>query len=103
MVIIEHPDVSVLLEREMYWINKLKPAYNMVYKYTASKVTFKDGQVIDSELLRNRTQSARTKESISQSMMGEKYHFYNKQDSEASIEQIRESRSSGQVFIYDIF
>jgi len=103
LIIIEYLPESELIINESYWINELKPYYNVLLE------AYRSTGYIHSEktklLLRNlalaRTHSDYTKELISLSTRGIRNPFYGKKHSLVSKELISNKKSKGSIYIYD--
>ncbi|MDB5422523.1 MAG: uncharacterized protein JWR59_2470 [Brevundimonas sp.] len=101
--ILEYCDESVVRNRETYYIERLKPEYNILqeggsslgYKHTEST------KEMLSELGKKRKHSDETKTSISKSVSGEYNHFFGKIHSKDSILKIIEGKSAHTVYVYN--
>lgn len=87
IVIIEYTDLSILLDRETFWIVKLKSYYNVLkYGGTSSGYTHLEAtKRMLAVLAANRRHLEETKHLISASLKGELNPFYNKTHSLESL------------------
>ena len=103
LIIIEYVNNSNLGIRETYWINYLKPYYNILQQaYSSSDFTHSE---YTKNLLRirakGRVHTEKTKTLISQSLKGFRNPFFNRKHSKLSKEKISTKNSKGLIYVYD--
>jgi group I intron endonuclease len=103
LIIIEYNNNHDLESRETYWINYLKPYYNVLEQaYSSSGFTHTQKT---KELMRIRAKERKhteyTKNLISESLKGFRNPFFNSKHSRLSKELISSKKSKGLIYIYD--
>lgn len=102
LVIIEYCDKDKLIEREQFWIDNLKPTYN-VLNTAYNSIGYKhseESKNLMSELAKSRTHIEETKSKIRDSLSGSNNPFFGKKHTEESILKIIQSKSSV-VYLYN--
>jgi group I intron endonuclease len=102
LIIIENCNKEDLVEREQYWIDNLKPTYNILntaYNSIGYKHT-EESKVLMSELAKLRTHTEDTKSKIKDALSGSNNPFFGKKHTEESIFKIIQSKSSV-VYLYN--
>ena len=101
--ILEYCDESVVRSRETYYIERLKPEYNIL-QTGGSSLGYKHTEATKkrlSALVKGRKHSDETKSLISRSVAGENNSFYGKTHSKESVLKIVEAKSANPVYIYN--
>lgn len=96
LIILEYCEESFLTNREQFWLDTLKPDYNVLklaYRSTGYNHTEETKRLM-SELARLRNHSAETKAKISQALKGENNPFFNQHHSIATIKKIQAANST---------
>jgi group I intron endonuclease len=102
LIIIENCNEDKLIEREQYWIDNLKPTYN-VLNTAYSSIGYKhteESKILMSELAKLRTHTEETKSKIKDALSGSNNPFFGKKHTEESILKIIQSKST-MIFLYN--
>lgn len=102
LIIIENCDKDKLIEREQYWIDNLKPTYNILntaYSSIGYKHT-EESKILMSELAKLRSHTVETKSKIKNALSGSKNPFFGKKHTEESILKIIQNKSTV-IFLYN--
>lgn len=104
LCILEYTPKENLLEREKFWIDELKPYYNVLKEGTPGSEGFKHTEATKLMLRNialNKKLSSDTKAKISQSLTGENNPFYQQEHSKQSKLMIAQGMSHGEVYVYN--
>lgn len=106
VIILEYVPVRKLSEREIYWIFKLDPYYNVTSGGVTGSTGFLHTQETKDLLRENRLGTKHSKETkalISNALSGLNNPFFNKTHSAESLIAISNTKSTGLVYVYDLF
>lgn len=106
LIIIEYTPISMLNEREIFWISILKPYYNILSGGTSGFSGYSHSIETKHKLKKsatNRTHSESTKKKISKSVSKDNNPFFGLKHSSSSKNKISITKSTGKVFIYNSY